>query len=176
MQTAAAGCRWNGCSERGHAQVARTNRTPETEAGGGGRQAGVSGDQSSDHSETLDTTTKSIRAQDGTTQRIGPAWRPVIGRFLFSSFLFLVRSLFLPFFFRCSFFLLLFELLFGAGRMCQAVKPWTMSSVRKTKADSEVPGRSQRLVGVGEIGRAWLHRARIIRGWAPARYELPTRG
>lgn len=28
------------CSERGHAQVARTNRAPEMEAGGGGRQAG----------------------------------------------------------------------------------------------------------------------------------------
>ncbi|KLU92326.1 hypothetical protein MAPG_11272 [Magnaporthiopsis poae ATCC 64411] len=34
--------------------------------------------------------------------------------------------------------------------MCQAVKSWTMSSVRKMKADSEVPSRSQRLVGVGE--------------------------
>lgn len=109
MQTAAAGCRWNGCSERGHAQVARTNRTPETEAGGGGRQAGVSGDQSSDHSETLDTTTKSIRAQDGTTQRIGPAWRPVIGLFFScqaSSFLVTPLLLKLTVFFSLLFFFL----------------------------------------------------------------------
>lgn len=73
----------------------------------GGRQEGESGDECSDHGETLDTTTKSIRAQDDTTKRIGPAWRPVTGLFFFdhfyrpflpvvffvSSFLFLIRCL-----------------------------------------------------------------------------------